>query len=138
MRRLARRSTVTEADTVAVIVNLKEICMEALMEGRRVYVDDLFHLIPVMQGTFDDSRDLYDPKRHKLSVKAQAHKSFVKEMRNWGKVKKVSILQLDPYPFYFIDCASGTTNEQITPNHTGQLKGICLKFNEQALDEGVW
>ena len=132
-----RGSTTTRADTLAVLEDVRDIVESFLKQGHRVRIDGFVEFFPRIGGNFTGSTDAFDPLRHRLGVGATAGSKLRKAVRAAG-TEKVERTPRKPRPIAYLDLASGTWNQTLTPSTIGTLIGAELKFDPAQPDEGLF
>ena len=128
----------SESDIRAVITLWNNSILELAKRG--YYVNTaLEQRRPDIKGSFENEEDSYDPNRHQIKVDVIATNQFNKGFRDMS-VEKVNDVadRTNPVPSKFIDHGSDTINEVLTSGGFGQLTGRRLKFDPEAVDEGLY
>ena len=139
IKRVAKRgTTVTEADTRAVLVQLIDELKDALADGYRVNLGDVASLHPSITGKFDGPRDVFDRSRHALQLNATASKATLAFLRENATFEKLENLDAVPALQELRDGHSATINERLSPGHMATIAGKRLRFNPAKADEGLF
>ncbi|MBN1484791.1 MAG: DUF4469 domain-containing protein [Chloroflexia bacterium] len=134
---LRKASTVGEADIRAVLANYRQAILEMLCEGQ-VVTTDLATFSLSLRGHFDGPDDRYNPKRHRLLVRASATKRLIKAVRSKVRLRRVARNLHRPNPREYLDFASDSRNQTITPGGLGQLLGGRLQFDPADPAQGLF
>ena len=137
-RVLQQGSTLTEAVLRAAAVELARATKSLLLEGARVQLFDLADFWPRVKGVFVSGADGFDPARHRVDVAVTAAARLRNEVRAEAVVRLVEAVKPAPSLSRFHDNGSGTTDDQLTPGHIGELRGSRLKCDPGQADEGVF
>ena len=129
-------STVTKAEALSVIEEYEAAIVQLLSDGDSVNTP-LMRITASIPGVFSDKFDNFDPARHyvRLNVNPGARVSDIIEDL---EVEKVEASRPKPVPQVFLDIASDTTDESLTPGGAGELKGSRLKIDPAETDQGVF
>jgi hypothetical protein len=136
-RMAARGTTVGRADIVAALQLLEEVCVDLVLEGRRVHLGDLVRIYCAIEGTFDAPDDRFYPNRHTLKGVAQAGPGLNQALQHKAQPRKQKTVLPCPNPRQFTDVGSGS-HDRFTPGGLGRLSGSRLKVDPDADDEGVF
>ncbi|MCB1157009.1 MAG: DUF4469 domain-containing protein [Leptospiraceae bacterium] len=136
-RMLEGGSTVTKSDIFAVLNDMKRAIQNTIANGERVNIEGFCQFYPLVQGTFEDRYDTFDPSRHKLDVGVKVSSEF-KEPIMKAKVEKFRLPKNAPEIFDFNDFKTGESNSRIFPLVIGSLKGRILKLDPETEDEGLF
>jgi len=137
-RIIARGSTVTRADVLAVLEDTVAVCEDILIEGGRVNLGGLCQLFPRVKGLFDGLTDTFDPGRHRVDAAAVPGTRLRQTLRKKASLERLPPPDTAPNPVMFHDVTSGTDNGPLTPGGIGAASGNRLKFHPENLDEGVY
>ena len=135
---IARGSTVTEADTAAVMLLYKDVLLYYLKSGHSVTIDGIGKCSLSLKGVFNGRDDKFDARRHTFEVNVRTSRKLRKAINNAPKTKKVISKNLNPNILSCFDGATKTLNISITPGSICTLKGMRLNFIEANADEGIY
>lgn len=137
-RMLKQGSTITRADTLAVLENAVDAIESMLLEGQRVNFGGLIDLFPRIRGKFTSLDDAFTHDRHVCDVAAacgaRVRKSFRTMATPEKEIASPPVAQLTGYR----DVYSGTTDSEITPAFAAVISGKNLQFDPDKADEGIY
>ncbi len=136
-RILARGSTLSKADVLAVLYLLLEVIVDLVLEGWRVNLGGLVHLYCSIEGFFDSLEERFTPGRHKLKGVAKTGARYERALKTRGRLARQVNRQIDPIPRTFTDLLT-EAHDRFTPGGKGRLSGRWLKLDLAAPDEGVF
>lgn len=127
---------VTKTETIAVLNSFKTIIKEKLAEGYTVLTDMNRYSVSI-SGSFDHDEDIFDPDRHKINL------NTVSSIEMKEAVERLEVHRVDaapPTPFIkkVINTRKKVTDESLTINSVGEIKGRRLKFKEEDQSQGVF
>ena len=88
-------------------------------------------------GIFRDKQDTFDPKRHHIHLRIKPG-IRLKNLKQRLKLQKEERPEQAPCPGFFLDIASKTFNETVTPQSIATLQGKNLKFDSEDLEQGIF
>ncbi|TAJ12555.1 DUF4469 domain-containing protein [Marinilabiliaceae bacterium JC017] len=135
-RKTSRGLTLTDTEVKSVMNEESHAIIEFLLDGYTI-VTPLVTIKPTIRGKFNDSDDTFDPERHSIEFNAKLGKDLKLDTSNM-KVQKVKATIKSPMILEVEDHFSETQNERITPNGTLNIRGVDLKLNTSAEDEGLY
>ncbi|MBI9062263.1 MAG: DUF4469 domain-containing protein [Marinilabiliaceae bacterium] len=127
---------VTNTQLQAVVTSMKEVILKKLRQGYGIRTA-LVHYYPTISGVFTDDEDSFDPNRHSVNIKTTPNKE-VKEAAASIRTQKVTAPKRIPFIQKFIDTASNTRDNLITPGLVAEIKGELLKLDPTDLSQGVF
>ncbi|MDR8394299.1 DUF4469 domain-containing protein [Aliifodinibius sp. S!AR15-10] len=131
-----RGSTVTKAEAFSVLEEFEAAVVKTLQQGHSVNTP-LFRINASISGTFDAPSDSFDPQRH--NVKMNVNPGIrIKNIAEDVTVEKIAADRREPVLRRYHDGGSGTTNETLSPSHTGRLVGELLKIDPGDQEQGVF
>jgi hypothetical protein len=130
-------STVTPADTVAVLKNVFQMLGSALAKGERINLGFAIFSVSI-NGVFNGVDDGFDPSRHSVEVKVQATSELRTLVRNQAQIVKVRPAVLAPHILDYRDLGTGRRNSLLTPGNIGTIIGNMLRIDPGASDEGLY
>lgn len=136
-RMIERGSTVTRPDIISVFADFQRSLEDLLAEGSNVTLP-FANFSTSLKGVFTDDEDSYDPARHKIYPSISAGLELKDFYNGRLSVERVKAVIPKPLADKFVDLVSGEINSILTPGGMGQLKGSKLKFNAEAVDEGIF
>ncbi|MDR8394602.1 DUF4469 domain-containing protein [Aliifodinibius sp. S!AR15-10] len=131
-----RGSTVTRADTLSVLEEFEAAIAQILLRGGSINTP-LFRISGAISGVFTGPTDSFDPGRHEVKLNVNPGMR-VKRLAERISVEKVSPASPKPKLLRYYDNGSDTTNETLSPSHTGRLVGELLKFDPEDPDQGLF
>ncbi|MDR8393022.1 DUF4469 domain-containing protein [Aliifodinibius sp. S!AR15-10] len=132
----SRGSTVTPAEAMSVLEEFELAVAKVLQQGDSI-TTPLFRINASITGVFDDPEDDFDPERHEVKLNVnpgQRISSIAEEV----PVEKIAADRREPVLRRYHDGGSGTTNETLSPTHTGRLVGELLKIDPEDQEQGVF
>lgn len=131
-------STITQADVRAVLYEAARAIQNLLLNGTSVDFEGLIRLRPGIKGTFESDQDSYDRERHELNVIMQPDQDLLQALRQNADLLKLDTALPTPKLSRFVDNASGSIDNVLTPGMIGQLTGNHLEYNPSNTDEGIF
>ncbi len=131
-------STVTKADSMAVIEDCTRAVESFLLEGYRVNIGGLVQIYPGIKGSFNNYEDSFKKGKHRLHASARPGARISKKLQLKGKAIKVDSSTPWPALSEFRDIFTDTRNTILTPGSIGMIWGEDLKFNPEETDEGIF
>jgi hypothetical protein len=95
-------------------------------------------LRPSIRGSFKNTEDAFDPRRHQVVVSAVAGKRVREKMEAAARVEKAQRDLPNPVVMRFEDQSTGKNDSIVTPGETGVLYGNRLKFEPADPQQGVF
>ncbi len=132
-----RGTTLTKTDLKAVMTLLSDAIEQHLALGNSINLP-FANFIPVIKGVFSASDDIYDEKRHALSVSVSLGNRLRKFSKLGVSCKKIRLPKPRPAMDNFIDCNTETQDTLITPGGLAKILGYRLIFDDQDPDQGVF
>ena len=133
---VAEGTGLTRPQALAYFEKLTQTIEYFVGEGHRV-VTPLLRVRPTISGVFDNKKDLFDPSRHQLNIRASAGLRL-KKLPSKVKMEKVEVSQQAPLPVLFIDGNSEEINLFADPGGIGVLKGNRMKFDPSDTAVGIF
>jgi len=130
-------STVTESDLVASLLEIVKVIKIYLSLGYNIEFGTLCNFKPRMSGTFTNEGDVFDHLRHKVYAGAVMHKD-IKDKLNVQTMEKLDRLNTNPVIHTYLDSGTGLENDTFTGGQAGSISGRRLRFDGNAIDEGVF
>jgi hypothetical protein len=133
---MLRGTTVTEADTRAVLNLFFDVVSDEVADGNFVNLP-LANIRVGISGVFTSITDSFDPSRHSIRATLSPGLLLSEKMQ---KVRLEKTLQPLPSPVIleFLNINTNTTNSVLTPGGIGQIVGEELKFNPDNPQEGIF
>jgi hypothetical protein len=133
---MQRGTTVTEADTRAVLNLFFDVVSDEVADGNFVNLP-LANIRVGISGVFTSITDSFDPSRHSIRATLSPGLLLSEKMQ---KVRLEKTLQPLPSPVIleFLNINTNTTNSVLTPGGIGQIVGEELKFNPNNPQEGIF
>ena len=135
---VSQGTTVRAPDILAVLENAVQAANDYLLLGIRVNFGGLCDLFPKISGKFTSASDGYDPARHRVDVAASPGRRVRAAVRARAAVEKVPNRTPAPVLLEYLDLASGTTNDRLSPGTIGTIHGSRLRFDPARPDEGIF
>lgn len=135
-RMLNRGTLLTRTDILAVLNNLEETIVDALLEGYLINLP-LFNISFSISGVFESLMDNFDGNRHKLNInltKGVLLRNTEKEVQ----FQKVLATLPQPQIQEIKDSVSGVVNEKLTANGVVEVRGYNLKIDGEDQTCGLW
>lgn len=131
-----RGKSLTDTQVMSVMNEFQHVVMEHLSQGDSISTD-MFSIMPAIKGKFEDSNDSFDAKRHHVAFNMKLGKTWSVDTAQI-ELHKVATPIKTPMIISAEDRLSDTVDENVSPNGTLDLRGIDLKINEDAVDEGIF
>jgi hypothetical protein len=133
---MQRGTTVTEADTRAVLNLFFDVVSDEVADGNFVNLP-LANIRVGISGVFTSITNSFDPSRHSIRATLSTGLLLSEKMQ---KVRLEKRLQPLPSPVIleFLNINTNTTNSVLTPGGIGQIVGEELKFNPNNPQEGIF
>ena len=131
-------TTVTKSDILAVFEDMSKAAESLLADGFTVNFDGLCNFKCSIKGIFAGPTDSFDPARHSLQVNVSAGQRIARAVISAAEITKSEAVIPTPSLAEFVDIASGTVNNLITPANIAVVNGYRLKFDPDAIDEGIF
>jgi len=135
-RMLNRGTTLTRTDILAVLNNLEETVVDALLEGNNLTLP-LFNTSFSISGVFDSPLDSFDGNRHKLNINLTKGLK-IREIESKVKFEKTNVASPQPQIQEVKDSVSGKVNEIITRRGVVEVRGYNLKIEGDNPSCGLW
>ncbi|MDX2128125.1 MAG: DNA-binding domain-containing protein [Chloroherpetonaceae bacterium] len=127
---------VSEADAKAVLDLFFHVVTEVVADGNFVNLP-LVNIRVGVSGVFDRSTDRFNAKRHKVKATLSAGKLLYSKMETLT-AEKESQAPAAPEILEFLDIASESQNQILTPKEIGKIRGKRLKFDPKNAEEGIF
>lgn len=135
-RMLNKGTLLTRTDILAVLNNLEETVVEALLEGNNLTLP-LFNTSFSIAGVFDSPMDSFDANRHKLNVNLTKGLA-VREAERKIHFEKTNTPAPQPQIQEVKDSMSGSVNEILSRNGVVEVRGYNLKIEGKEPSCGLW
>lgn len=132
-----RGTTVGEADIRAVLTDYRDVITDLVAKGYWV-TTSLVTFSTSVRGHFQGSKDLYNPGRHRLMVRAKVTKRLQHTVRQRARLTKKGAKSLQPLLIEYRDYASGTRDSTLTCGGLGRILGRRLKFDPDDPEQGIF
>jgi hypothetical protein len=129
-------STITGADCHAVLTVFFETVATRVAQGNHVNTR-LFKIKPVIGGVFKSPTDNFDNDRHIIKA-SFSEGTMLAEVMAKAKFEKTTKKPPMPVLEMFTDVNSGRRDDFLTPGGIGVIDGICLDFNADNGNEGIY
>jgi hypothetical protein len=137
MRMLTRRGlSITDTEAESVINELVHTINEVLDSGRGV-LTPLANFQLSIKGKFYHPDEVFDPSKHKVHVVCTKGRK-IKIDYNTLKTEKLKPETASPQIDKFIDYASQTENNLLTPGGTAEINGDMLKVDTDDVNQGLF
>ena len=135
-RMLSKGTLVTRTDILAVLNNLEETVVQALLEGYTV-TSPLFNTSFSISGVFDSPKDTFDGNRHKLNINVTKG-TLLRNAEKNVKFEKTNAVAPLPQIHEVKDVLSSTVNERLTSKGVIEISGYNIKIDGEQPPCGVW
>ncbi len=131
-------TTVARSDLYSALEDFFSAVEELLREG--IFVDTPLACFRVsIKGPFADAiDDSFDPARHRVVPRIIPARRLREALRRHSEVVKQRRLDRRPVLDRFVDVASGTFNDVLTPGGAGRVVGDSLKYDPADPAQGVF
>ena len=134
---ISRRGTTTSLPDINKIFDyLFDSVAYALAKGEIVETP-IGTLFLTVQGPFEHGVDFFDHRRHRLRIRFIPNKHLYDNLK-YAPMEFCEARVIRPNPTSFDDIATGSHNEQLTPNDQGRVIGADLKFDPDDPQQGVF
>ncbi|MCB0212710.1 MAG: DUF4469 domain-containing protein [Anaerolineae bacterium] len=130
-------STLTRPDIVAVLAQLDQIIIEALLEGKQVNTG-LILFTASIKGVFNGEDDVYNSTRHKLVLRVRPTAAFKEKIKVGARFKKVPASEPTPVVNIYRNLYNLGADTLLSPTHTAQVKGRNLLFDRSDARQGIF
>ncbi len=131
-------STVARSDAVAISEEELVFIEQGLANGFNVRTKTVTFSLEI-QGTFEDESDHFDPRRHRLVVRAHVNKDLSEAVLNRAHFPaKIDAPSLAPYPRTLLDVVTKRRNSVLTAGGIATLTGSHLQFDETDPGQGIF
>ena len=136
IRMLNRGTTLTRTDILAVLNNLEETVVSALLDGNNITLP-LFNTSFSISGVFESPSDSFDGNRHKLNINLTKGLKL-REIESKVKFEKTNATAPQPQIQEVKDSVSGKVNEILTRRGVVEVRGYNLKIEGDNEACGLW
>jgi hypothetical protein len=136
-RIVANGSTVNRADILSVLDDYHTTIADVLMLGMSVVTPTACYR-PSIKGTFAGLGDSFDPTRHRVNACISPGALLKRKLDKDGRVTKEIGEKPRPVLVEYLDLASGTANQVLTPDEGAHLTGQRLRFDPDDPEQGVF
>lgn len=133
---LYRCAGLTESQ-IASVLKEERAAIEQMLERGEGVATDLFSIKPRISGVFYSKTEAFDRSKHQIRLKMQPGASLLKTTEAIT-VERVEKAKLAPILSYFVDYATNTKNEQLTPGQMARIYGERLKFDPADAAQGIF
>ena len=133
---IGRGSTVTKAEALSVLEEFNNALSQVLADGDSINLP-FFKAKISISGEFANAEAPFDRNIHHLNLKVRPGDVLSKIVKDLA-VERVQGLSAVPTLKTFKDVVSDTTNDTLTANGVGELKGSHLKIDTTDADQGVF
>jgi hypothetical protein len=137
----AFNTTITEADTLAVLNVMKRLVIEYVEQGYTVQTP-LGLFFAAASGSTNDLTDAFEPRaaglNHNIRIRYRPTTEIEKDIVEHTPVERVSNILKTIVNIDVVQNAAGDTGMSIRPGDTILILGDYLKFDETATDQGVF
>ena len=135
-RMISRGSTVTKADVLSVIEEYEAAVTALLAEGGSIQTP-LLRIALSISGVFEGREDHFDPDRHSLNVNLSSGPRM-QQLHEQITLQKVNGKPRCPALDTFVDFATNSRNQVITPGSAGMIRGNLLKMDLADPSQGLF
>ncbi|MGD8780627.1 MAG: DNA-binding domain-containing protein [Ignavibacteria bacterium] len=136
-RMIERGSTVTKADILSVMEDFKKVLEVFIEEGASVILP-FAHYTASIKGIFEGHDDIFDSKRHQISININPGKDIKALLKKGISVEKQKTVIPSPNLTVFTDFNTGEKNSIVTPGGIAQILGHMLKFSSDIEEDGIY
>ncbi len=134
---IARGSTITKADALAVLQDYYATIENLVLDGFKVTTPAANYGVSV-KGNFDSQADGFDPNRHRTEANVNPGVRFRRAILNNAQLSKQEATKPRPNPLQYTNPNNGDLNNTLTPGGMGQLSGHRLKFDPADPKQGLF
>ncbi|TRX71808.1 DNA-binding domain-containing protein [Carboxylicivirga sp. M1479] len=133
---IAKGSTVTKAEALAVIEEYHQAIETLITEGARVQTE-LFSISSSINGCFNSESESFNRDHHHVSINLKAEKRL-KNCLHKIKVKKLNTAKREPSIQSLLNHFNKSKDSNFSAGQLLSIKGVYLKFNEADPQQGVY
>lgn len=130
-------STITRADTKAVLDNYHTAIIYFVLEGFKVTTKTANYGASI-KGIFTGPHDTFSSDRHRLEPQVSAGAELRRETYRNGRAARLEGGSNTPHLVAYFDVNSGSYDSLITPGGLGRLTGYRLKFDPTDPEQGIF
>lgn len=127
---------VTTTQAAAVLESFMGAQEKILKRGGSINTE-FYNIYPRISGKFTSPDDNFDPGRHQVHFSVRMGTRF-QPLASQITPQKVAAKLRVPELSTYIDSASGTNNQTLTPGKVGEIKGEYLKLDPTDTEQGVF
>jgi len=135
-RMIARGSTTTKADALAVLQDYHATIADLVLEGFKVLTPGANYGIS-LRGNFTGQTDGFDPSRHQTAARVNPGVQFKRTIRDRVQLQKQEATLPVPKLLAYTNLNNGDSSERLTPGGPAQLNGHRLKFDPNDPKQGI-
>ena len=136
-RMMARGSTITRADALAVLEDYHETIAELVLQGFKVITPTANYGLSV-KGNFTGQSDGYDPSRHRPAAQVNPGAHFRQAVESRAHLQKQEATLPHPRLLEYTNLNNGDGNQALTPGGMARLSGYRLKFDPADPEQGLF
>lgn len=133
---IAKGSTVSKAEALAVIEEYEAAVCKAIEEGKNVNTR-MYKIHAVIKGIFESEKEIFDSKKHSVQINIKAGNRLKQCVENI-ELEKLSLSNNAPLIHTFINLHTKQSNQRFSSSHVISLRGKKLKFDPQDSNQGIF
>lgn len=133
---LKRGTSLTRTDVTAVLNLEHQVIGDLVAEGYAINLP-LCNGTPSISGIFTGPADSFDTNRHYIRYNLNPG-TVIRDAAKEIKTEKTNPVDKLPYIEQYVDVASQTSGDTLTPGGIGELNGSRLNFDATDAEQGVW
>jgi hypothetical protein len=135
-RMIARGSTITRADALAVLEDYHETITELALQGFKVITPTANYGLS-LKGNFTGQTDGYDPSRHRPAAQVSPGVQFRQAVESRAHLEKQESTLPHPRLLEYNNLNNGDGDGVLTPGGMARLSGHRLKFDPADPEQGL-
>ena len=134
---IARGSTITKADALAVLQDYHDTINELVLQGFKVVTPGANYGLS-LKGNFSGQTDAFDPSRHQTAARVSPGVQYRRTIRERVQLQKQEPSIPQPKLLAYANLNNGDSGEVLTPGGPAQLNGHRLKFDPADPEQGIF
>lgn len=118
---IAKGSTVSKAEALAVIEEYEAAVCKAIEEGKNVNTR-MYKIHAVIKGIFESEKEIFDSKKHSVQINIKAGNRLKQCVENI-ELEKLSLSNNAPLIHTFINLHTKQSNQRFSSSHVISLRG---------------
>lgn len=133
---IAKGSTVSKAEALAVIEEYEAAVCKAIEEGKNVNTR-MYKIHAAIKGVFESEKEIFDRKQHSIQINIKAGNRLKQCVENI-KLEKISLNDNVPLLLTIQNLHTKESEQRFSANHVISIRGKRLKFDQQDPNQGIF